>query len=413
MKPVAGLLAIFCSFASFAQKKTFPGFYVTLQGDTVKGIFTDYNGWEKNPSLVEFTPAGAKPIVLGPTNCSAFAIEGYDAYIAYAGNRLLNPIEEGEVIQSKNILSPNDQYGEVRIFLREVVKSPQVNLYVLNDNTRTNFFYKLPGRSLVELKYKRFFAQAKIVDSAIYRQQINDLFRDEIGRRSLSAELESLPYKEESMTAFFGKLFSVQKVVRKSKNPTLGWIASAGVSYNFLNVSGDASLDAVGKSYDASLSPLLSIGYLKPIGETFGRYFIYPHLNVYAFKNTGENTDQRFRKVNTFQSDAVLNAALNVGMHLVNEENFRFFISVGAGGMLLINNKETDTRYELSNNTLFSVSETKLSSISYTINVTPGIILKNRIVLLATYAVPTPVAYYSYLKPHHSGIQATLGYKFK
>lgn len=412
IKLIAAVLAMFCRFVSLAQNKNFPGFYVNLQGNQVKGVFTNYTGWQKNPSLVEFTPNGGTPLVLTPENCSSFAIEGYDKYVAYAGNRLLNPILEQEVVSSKNILSAADQYGEIRTFLREIVSSPQVNIYAFNDNARTNFFYKLQNQAPVELKYKRFFVQNRIVDSAVYREQINNLFGAEIRSRALSNELGSLPYKEESLVAFFERLFAVQKIEHKTKTPSLGWVVSAGASYNMLSVSGDATLDATGKSYDGSVSPLLSLGYLHPIGGTFSKYFLYPHLKLYSYKNEGESFDQRFRKISTFKADVVANFALNVGMYLVNKESVRFFVSAGAGAMILVNNNQKDVRYLLIDGSTFLESETKLSTLSYSFNVTPGIILKNKIVLTATYSPPMPVAFYSFDKPHHSNAQVTVGYKF-
>lgn len=412
-RPFAVFLGVLFCISCLAQETSFPGFYVTLQGDTVRGVFTHYTGFKTNPALVEFSPANGSPVVLTTANCQSFRIEGYDEYVAYAGNRLLNPIENSVVAASKNILDTSSQLSPVRIFLREIKKSPQVALYELKDETRTNFFYKLPGQAPVELVYKKTFSQDRVVEAATYRQQIKDLFQGEINRLGLSTRLEKLPYEEKNLVNFFNDLFPTQqKVVHKSRTPNSGWVASAGISYNFLKVSGEKSVDAVGKSYDASLSPLLSVGYLQPIGGNFGKYFLYPHLNLYRYKNTSESTDQRFRKIITFQSDVAASAALNVGVHLVNEGSLRFFVSAGAGFMVLVNNKQIDDWYLLTDNSEFSFEERKHTGVSFTANVTPGLIIKDKVVLLATYSVPTPVGYYSFYKPWHSNVQVTLGYKW-
>lgn len=412
-RPVAFFLGIFICFSSLAQK-TFSGFYVTLQGDTVRGVFTHYTGFKTNPSIVEFSPTSGSPVVLNTANCQRFRIEGYDEYLAYAGNRLLNPINNSIVLASKSILDTNSQLEPVRVFLREIKRSPQVALYELTDETRTNFFYKLPGQSPVELVYKKTVSQNRIVEAATYRQQIRDLFQAEINRSDLSSRLEKLPYEGKSLVAFFDDLFPAQeKIVHKSRTPNIGWVVTAGISYNSLKVTGNESVDAVGKSYDATLSPLLSVGYLQPIGENFGRYFLFPQLKLYQYKNTSESTNQLYRKVITFQSGLVANALLNVGMNLANEGALRFFVSAGAGVMVLVNNKQIDHWYLLSDNSDFLLNETKHTGISYTFNLTPGLIVKDKVVLLASYSVPTPVGYYSFYKPRHSNLQVTIGYKWK
>lgn len=411
---VAVFLGVLFCFSSLAQKKTFSGFYVTPDGDTVRGVFTHYTGFKTNPAVVEFSPANGSPVVLTTANCKSFRIENYDEYLAYAGDRLLNPIDNAIVLASKSILDTNSQIGPVRIFLRAIKISRQMSLFELKDETRTNFFYKLPDQPPVELIYKKNVSQNRIVEAAIYRQQLGNLFQEQIKRLGLSARLQSLPYDEKSLVAFFDDLFhDQQKIVRKSRTPNIGWIATAGVSYNLLKVTGEESVDAVGKSYDASLSPLLSVGYLHPIGGNFGKFFLYPHLKLYKFKNTSESSDQRFRKVITFKSDLVASAALNFGVHFANEGALRFFVSAGAGAMVLVNNKQTDFWYLLTDGSEFSVEERKHTGISFTANVTPGLIVNDKIVLLASYSVPTPVGYYSFYKPWHSNAQVTIGYKWK
>src|SRR5688572_20007254 len=109
---------------SFAQKKTVPGHYISLLGDTVKGEFSNYSEWSKNPSEVKFAAGtSVKPIRLTPQNCQKFVVEGHDEYLSYVGQRLVNPITDQQVL-NKRYRNVTDEPEEVATFLRLVTRTP-------------------------------------------------------------------------------------------------------------------------------------------------------------------------------------------------------------------------------------------------------------------------------------------------
>src|SRR5215203_1606525 len=106
----------FCNLLS-AQKKSVRGYYITPQSDTVKGMFTTYAQWNKNPSQVEFVVAGATiSILLTPRNVQKFVVEGFDEYLSYAGQRLLNPIDDDVLLNDRSFISMNDSIQQVVTF---------------------------------------------------------------------------------------------------------------------------------------------------------------------------------------------------------------------------------------------------------------------------------------------------------
>jgi hypothetical protein len=399
----------------FAQNKSFPGFYITSKGDTIKGVFTNYKQWSKNPVSVEFTEtATAKLIVLTPENCLKFSIENYDEYLAYSGPRMENDIEYDQVINNKEFAGSADQYGNVVTFLRLIVKNKDVELYILSDNKRLNLFYKLPGQPVLELKYKKYYDENRIHEIPEYRQQIMNLFPAQISKANLFQPLNKLTYSETEMTEFFDKLNSDKKPKYKKKNPAAGWVISGGVSINTFKVIGDKSVDKVRTSYGSSISPLVSVGYFVPIDRNFSRYFIFPQIKFFTYKNTGKLNDGAFIKSTTFKSKLVVNGEINAGMNAVNGKKFRLHISGGGGVMLLLKNKEENQTFVASSNTLYTSSETNHSQITYSVNASAGITIKNRILILTTYNFPTWAgARYVYYSPRMGSFQVRLGYKMK
>jgi hypothetical protein len=424
----ACLIALSCTL-SFAQKKTVPGLYISLQGDTVKGMFYNYMQWNKNPSEVEFTiAASAKSITLTPHNCQKLILEGYDEYLSYAGKRLINPITDYDVLD-KHYSSFNDEMEEVVAFLRLVTRTPNCELYVLTDSKRINFFYMLPGSSPVELKYKKNYYVENVVDADIheyeqsniittteYKNQLNNLFPVIIEKRKLTGTLEKLLYTEDDLKKFFEQLFVGERVKHKQKNPQAGWIVSAGASLNFVTVKSAKSLNGVAKEYTSSISPLLSIGYIAPVDRNFGKYFLYPQLNLFRYKNTGEINDGTFRKITTQQVDLVVSGELNGGINVVNQQNIRLYLSGGAGMMALFNNRRTDVKYLniLSSVEPYRSEQTKIAlKPTPVINASAGIVVKNKFVVAVTYLLPTAIDDAFNYTPQYSGFQLRIGYKVK
>ena len=135
----------FCNFLS-AQKKSFEGYYITTQSDTIKGVFPTYIQWNKNPSQVEFVAANTtKTIQLTPQNTIKFVVEGYDEYLSYSGQRLVNPIDDDVLLNERSFISLNDSTQQVATFLRLSTRTSNADLYVLNGEKRTNFFYQVIG----------------------------------------------------------------------------------------------------------------------------------------------------------------------------------------------------------------------------------------------------------------------------
>ena len=404
--------ALILSTQSFSQKKTFEGYYIGKNGDTVKGIFPSYTQWSKSPAKVDFVPSAATTrIQLTTENCRKFYIENFDTYLSFTGHRMINPIEFDEAVNLKDSIGFADRLVPVTAFARLVGKTGNCEIYLLSDNIRNNFYYRLNDEPLQELKFKMYYDQGRVNEVNEYRQQLNGILKNEIEKWKIPADLAKLEYNEESISGLIEKLTPVQKRKAKVKSPLDGFLAGAGVSVNLFRVSGDKTIAEVMTKYKISLSPLLSIGYFSSISRNFNRFFVYPHVNLFNYKNSGDVTVDVFKKISTFRTSLVVAPIVNVGANIVNTDKLKYFLSFGAGAMFLFGNKQQAQIVAASNDRAYASGETKLAGLPYNVNISTGIILKNRVHATASYNVPAPVANFDLFSPYHTSIQVSLSYK--
>jgi hypothetical protein len=396
-----------------AQKITFTGFYITSQHDSIRGVFPDYTEWNNNPSTVKFMGnSSSEVITLTPQSCQKFIIDGHDEYLSYSGQRLINPIDDAELVKGTDSSDKVDAYENLDGFLRLVTSSPKCGLYVFKDSRRINFFYKLPAGPVTELKHKKYFEQNKINEIPEYKQQLNILFGPDIEKQKLASSLETLDYEEKDLGDFFKALFPEARTKSKQKDPTGGCLVSAGISINDVHVKAETFND-IAKDYKATVSPLFAIGYVLPFKRNFGKYFIFPQLKVYRYKTSSEIARGTFVKATSFETDLVIAGELNAGVNLVRANTFRLFLSAGAGGIYQVNPTQTDQLYVASDHSIFgSPKETELLPWALSFNASAGVVLHKKFVVKASYLFPSLISNFVEYEIVVSGVQVKLGYKF-
>lgn len=406
-------LTILCKQVS-AQEKNFTGYYINTTGDSVKGTFPRYNQSNKSPERFVFVPASSSTsIQLTPFNCRKLSIIGYDEYLSYSGNRLINPIDDGVAMDNRGYFSFQDSTRAVSVFLRLVVRTPSCNIYLLNDKERMNFFYELPGEPLQELRYKKYFDENNIHEVTEYRQQLSNSFNEEILKKHLTAKLEQLPYSEDGILQFIEKLFPEKKQnVASATNFLSGWIIGGGASLNSLNVVGDPIITETQLDYPSSLAPYLSLGYLMSLQRNFNRYFFYPQIRFSNYKNSSEKTSGSFNKRITFKSDLIILPQINLGANIINKSVLRCYIYAGAGITTLINNREIVEYFDPIDNTLYNTYERNMAPLAVDLNLSAGIMLKNKFQILVSYNFPTDIDNFVDFTSRQSNIQMGIGYKF-
>ena len=376
-----------------------------MEGDSVRGEFPNYSQWYKNPTKVEFIIYGSsQKMYLTPLNAKKFVVEGYDEYISYSGSRLLNPIEDQILLNNGFTISPVDVEENVVVFLRVVARTTGINLYMLHDSKRVNFFYQIPVDTIVELRYKKSISANRISEMAEYRNQITKLFSEKIQEKNMSATLRRLSYQESSLAGFFNDLFPVINRERKHKNAGSKWVLSAGLSSNFIHIGSDFPPGSVPNKHNLSVFPVVSFGYYSPVARKFGKYFFNPQLSLSRYKITGETYYNPFTIKATYKVDLLIGIQVNSGVNLINKEDFKFFIAAGLGGLIQIGGEKTLATYQTSNSPETDVY--KLRTINYLIDASTGITINKRNLISASYMFPVSIngsPYYT--TPKLSGIQ--------
>lgn len=411
-KGLSAFFILFTTTAINAQSKSIAGYYITNNGDTVAGIFPNYKQPNRSFSKIAFVETtSAATIQLTPAKCSRISVQGEDDYIAYSGKRLINPIEDERVVNNTGNFGFEDMQDTVSAFIRMVTKGSGFEVFLLNDNIRKNFFYKQAGEPLQELKFKKYYDENRINEVKEYKQQLGLLFAKKADARKLALLLESLLYTETAMINFIKKVDPGAKQKVKTKNEANGFVISAGVSANFMKVVGDVSNYRTKITYNTSFSPLLSVGYIASINRNFGKFFLYPSITAYNFKNTGEISDGNVIRKATYSSSLAVLNSINGGVNLINNKRCKFFMSGGYGLMLLMNNKQISQYQNLNNTTTYKPDEEKLERLTYVFNITSGVILNNKLTAWAKYNISTNIGRYVFYAPRHSALQIAVGYK--
>lgn len=420
--------ALLCAMVFFpglliAQPIRVPGYYVTNEGDTVRGSFPAYSEWSRNPASVSFQPAGSEAIVeLTPAGCRSFRVDGYETYRSYHGQRLVNPTEDFALLTGSNgniPSGPENVYDSASIFLRLAAEVPAISLYMLRDRQRTNFFYALPGDTLVELRFKKYLATSfdstrvmEIREVADFRRQLDLLFHERILQKKLMPALERLAYSERELSSFLRRLFDAPAHTAPSAKWS-GWLVSAGVAWTNVVLTTNRT-NIYARDLNAAVSPSIAVGHILPLQRNFAHVFLYPQLKLYTYKveateNLGSVTYNR-----QYSADLMGALTMQVGYNFSDDETLRVFVAGGAGLATQVGAKETMTTTTPGSNPPFrAITSVAMNTLLLTAQASLGMNLQNRYYLLATYNFPSGFSKFVSYDLQLSGVQLQLGYRFQ
>lgn len=406
------LATVFFSTSLTAQKRSVPGYYLTLQGDTVAGAFPDYANWNRNPSKINFKPtATGQTIVLTPANCRQLIISGYDQYVAFSGERLLNVIDEAEVMQRSLLTMKDDTIEHFTVFLRLVQPTPLASLFLYQDKIRRNFFLQLHGHSMEELRFKRYLNEGRIVEVPTFRDQLADVFKDQIQTRKRSGALASLLYLEEDLSRFLLSLFPALEKKTANKTAGKGWVLSIGAAFNQITTTFESNNDYIAKDYEASIAPVFSVGYYWPLNRNFGRFFLNPQIRFFRYQNSGEFVHSDYLRTTTYRADLIGMLTVNAGVNIVNRDPARLFLSGGMGTFLQLNAKQIRHSSSANDPAYTSLFETELPTMKVCMNGSVGVILNQNYFLSLNYLLPLDIADFVYYAPRLTSMQLQFGYR--
>ena len=398
------VILLHLSATSSAQHNKFTGFFINTQGDTIRGSFPHYMQWNYNPDRVLFTLfQNHEQLILTPSMCQEFHIDGYETYIAFHGKRMINPIVLFQTKPGDNL----DRYDAISTFLREFAISDTYKFYIFKDENRFNLYYSITGGVITELLQKVYVTDDHLIQSLTYRKQLQTLFPDKTG------EINHLLYTEESLAALVGKQKKAILAVKKGQKDYGGLYVSGGVSLNSLKFTPDASMEFSEKDYDSRPVPLMAIGYIVPFSRNFSRGFFLPEIKVSSFKHTAKTLNHVAYPVysTTFQSAPVISLGFHFGYNIINRPDLKVSFAPGADFNFLMKSRHIET-YKF-NSTNSSTVVTEMDHLKPLVDLQATVIIKNKYVIWSAYNFPTHITIYPVTKDRFTSKQLGVGYKFK
>lgn len=403
LKSIVYIFVFFSSlFTAKAQSREVNGYYINQQGDTVKGVFSNYKNWEKSPVTIDFTTSTGQAITLTTSNSRKIFIEGFDSYIPYNGNRLINPIDFGDVVhQEKDSLSA---YSQVNSFVRIIFEGKAFSLLELEDNIRTNFFIMDDKGVITELLYKIYRDkedQIKGID--IYKNQLQALIPELQGTDpNLRAALQNLHYEARSLSSLFNKVLKTNHVSALKKIPAQIVVMGGGASNSFKVSASPQSLVVPGK-YNSNFSPVVGVGAVFYTQRNFGKFFLSPNLRYYSFSHEKESGTGQLK--NEFSSSN-LYIQVAIGMNILNKDFLKWHISAGYGIGLLLNNKNIRTL----NGNVVTKGDFGRNSSPF-LELQTGVAIKSGLGLFVGYIPGISVLDYIQYTGKHSSMQAGINWR--
>jgi len=410
------LLATLLPILGMAQvPKSITGYYVNSSGDTIMGSFPKYKDWTNNPEKVIFLPVNAsESIILTPSNCTSFHAEDYDTYIAYSGNRLINPFTFNNGFDQRDSVS---QYENVNAFIRVIFNYNDFKLLIFQHKDRFNIFYQKKNMQPVELICKSYSTgEDNFKTITTYRDQLKQIFIDTIIEKSLDQTLNRLSYDEGSLTYFMQKIYTVSKV-KKKKNAIYktSFFVNIGASLNFFSVSGDSySFQQVSTKYNTTVSPVLTIGMYIPFERNFGKLGLSPQLSLYSYKNSGSyytsiNNSPHYTH-SEFKTNLLIIPKVYITYKLVTNTNFEW--NAGGGIGLAFVNGEKETFRDSGNYVFTTYDQGGKKNPFPTFNCQTGLVIKKKINFLINYSLPATITNFVSYNGKHSSLQFSIGYEF-
>ncbi|WP_116788309.1 outer membrane beta-barrel protein [Flavobacterium psychrotrophum] len=320
------LLAVLFNISCFAQINFEPGYTVNNQGVKTECLIKN-TGWKNNPENFEYRLSANSEVKRGNINeFSEFSVTEY-TFRRFTLNIDRSPETIAWLSDSNQPL-----YKKETLFLNVLVQG-DITLYKYEDSEMLRFFYSsLQNGQPVQLIYKMYKEDTKILYNKTYKSELQKLMSDRINTPELFKKLE---YKEKPMVKLFREYNGVS-----DENPLAGvsketgkFKIKAGAGVNFVSLKTDY-VSAAEAPHDFSPKATFSVGieleYILPFNENKWAVFTAPSYQSYTNKATDNYFEGPSRVLNTWSVKYnSLDIPLGARHYIYINSNARFFINAG------------------------------------------------------------------------------------
>ncbi|HVW96449.1 MAG TPA: hypothetical protein VHA56_10825 [Mucilaginibacter sp.] len=185
---------------STAQSHFRPGFVVSINGDTTRGLI-DLRGWDQNPDAIKFKKDKNSPVQqFTVDDINYFSIDKIKSYIKYTGRISLDNINENHVLDFRDTT-----FKVASVFLRILQKGKYLALYSYSDAIKTRFYIgEQPDYKPTELVYRLYYdmdavteTHGRTVNEDTYMKQLYSLaLKYNALTPSLQSDIEQAGYRQ-------------------------------------------------------------------------------------------------------------------------------------------------------------------------------------------------------------------------
>ena len=328
------LFFLFIALAGFSTSKLFPGYYISLKGDSVR-CNIEFNDWNLNPKTIK-VEANNKKMEFTPDDIRGFGVDGYDDYLSATVQFHTAPIS------GKDVPAQFSDSVATKTFFLKILNRGFYSLYDLVSTERVYLFMQHKGSSIFELVYRTRNVNDTLFADPQYKNVILSLFVQEgIGDKNFN-RISNTSYTASDVQSLFNILneshggYSYHK---KSKQEFQIQLYVGGIRNSFPTpVTGTYGIV---HQFDPSTSVTGGINFLYSIPGKFNafRVGLSTGYNSYDYKLTEHSTKSFYESVNyngTSTIDDTLttkNSLIQTNfylMYLVNPlSSIKFYLKAG------------------------------------------------------------------------------------
>ena len=375
---------------SIAQSNYKPGLIVSLKGDTVHG-FINYKEWENNPAGIGFKSSlnqAARQYTAD--DITFFQITRLDTYLRYSG-----PISTDATNIAHLSTGKDTSFKTAVVFLKLEQEGKYVSLYSYSDDTKKRYFISEKTNSEpVELIYRSYYSpdqNGRSVSEERYKGQLIYLSaKYKSNTDELRTEIENSGYDQDILNI-------INKINRTTSQPSFnkksGISFYAGISsgMSYLKPPNTEDFYSGNYSYDESYLPALSFGMNVYTNPEVGRLIFRGEVTLSAnkFKTYFNEYYDGGTKSDLTLNQITLSFNPQILYNIYNTDSFKFYLETGFSASFSKN----------SNNNLYNTvngeataNYIQLNSVRFTIPLTAGITLNNKVGIFITYTIPTVIS---------------------
>ncbi len=165
------LFFLFVAIAGFSNSKLFPGYYISLQGDSIH-CNIDFNDWSLNPKTVK-VEVNSKKMEFSPKDIRGFGVDGYDNYLSATVQF------HTAAISGKDVPSQFSDSVSTNTFFLKILNRGFYSLYDLVSTERVYLFMQRKDSSIAELVYRTRNMNDTLFSDPQYKNVVLSLFVQE------------------------------------------------------------------------------------------------------------------------------------------------------------------------------------------------------------------------------------------